>query len=117
MTYFWAKNVIFYAKTSNYCKMVPNEDTKCPNISTVSFFQALSMCQILCFPPLKSLYHIAVDGVLSNWGWWSDQSKILCYSTNIIISQNLFAILQLMVDGPNEDGGVTRAKYHVILQT
>ena len=51
MTYFWAKNVIFYAKTSNCCKMAPDEDTEWPNISKCSFFQALTLCQISCFPP------------------------------------------------------------------
>ena len=51
MTYFWAKNVIFYAKISNCCKMAPDEDTEWPNISKCSFFQALTLCQISCFPP------------------------------------------------------------------
>ena len=31
--------------------MAPGEDTEWPNISKCSFFQALTLCQISCFPP------------------------------------------------------------------
>ena len=42
---------ISYVKTSNCCKMAPDKDTEWPNISKCSFFQALTLCQISCFPP------------------------------------------------------------------